>query len=689
MGGTTATATDVENAYLAYFGRPADPEGMNYWLGQSIATMQAGFAASQEYQTLYGNMTNKQVVTQVYSNLLGRAPDTGGLAYWVNQLNIGAATVSTIVTQMQANAEGIDIATLANRSVFAIHFTEDLTSQSQIEGYSGTAAANAARVAVSQVLNTSSSLATAESNMALDIQAVDQGESPVTLAATNAAAATAASNLASYGSINGVTQTSAANTVALSSGSNTVTMVVGSSAVTDTFTVNSGTTALIINDSGSATGALTIGWAGTPTNLASVTVNDSSAAALNLNAVSDNALTSLTLNNTGSGTLTAANLIDNNSTLTFYIQGSGTVTETSLTLTDASLTVKDSSSVGQNLVAFTDSSAVGSTAFVLDNSGGALLTASGVTDANTGALTVSDTSTSGAVTISALTLSGTGAHTITNSGGTAETITTLNDSSGGVLALNAGASSSITVTNAVTDNTATSITFTGDVVGSFTDGLVAGATLDASAGTGALTLVGGAGADTIKGGSATTTIDGKAGANTITLLSGHSTVDTINVTSAVALTNYDTVSNFSVSNGDLIALGTAGAGAFVVASATAAGATASGTTVSVGTYTGVAVTLAAGMDVINAVGMGAISSATLLSDLSTAATQVTLGTSNTGGSGQVLVEYLSSVDSNVHVAALTLASTSSYVTGGATALTHIVLTGQTSALAAGNIHFIA
>ncbi|QKE40722.1 MAG: DUF4214 domain-containing protein [Ferrovum myxofaciens] len=375
MGGATATATasDVEDAYLAYFGRPADPEGMNYWLGKSIATMQAGFAASQEYQNLYGGMTNKQVVTQVYANLLGRAPDVGGLAYWVNQLNTGAATVSTIVMQMWANAQGVDIATLANRYVYAIHFTEDLTSQSQIEGYSGTAAANAARVAVSQVLNTASSLATAESNMALDIQAVDKGESPVALAAANAAAAataaTAASNLASYGSINGVTQTSAANTFALSSGANTVNMVVGSSAVTDTFTVNSGTTGLIINDSGSATGALTIGWAGTPTSLATVTVNDSSAAALTLNAVTDNAMTSLTLNNTGTSTLTASG-ITSTALATLNIQGSGTVMETALNSSTAAFTVNDTSSVVQT-ASFSDTSL---TDLTLNNTGGATLT---------------------------------------------------------------------------------------------------------------------------------------------------------------------------------------------------------------------------------------------------------------------------------------------------------------------------
>jgi S-layer protein len=427
MGGTTATATDVENAYLAYFGRPADPEGMNYWLGKSIATMQAGFAASQEYQNLYGGMTNKQMVTQVYSNLLGRAPDVGGLAYWVNQLNIGAATVSTIVTQMQADAQGIDIATLANRFVYAIHFTEDLTSHSQIVGYEGTAAANAARVAVSQVLNTASSLATAESNMALDIQAVDKGESPVALAAANAAAAataaTAASNLASYGSINGVTQTSAANTFALSSGANTVTMVVGSSAVTDTFTVNSGTTGLIINDSGSATGALTIGWAGTPTSLATVTVNDSSAAALTLNAVTDNAMTSLTLNNTGTSTLTASG-ITSTALATLNIQGSGTVMETALNSSTAAFTVNDTSSVVQS-TSITDANL---TNLTLNNTGGSTLTF-----AHSGNYNVQDSINASTSSLLVVGMGGLGSTDITHITNLAATASlTIQDSNGSV-----------------------------------------------------------------------------------------------------------------------------------------------------------------------------------------------------------------------------------------------------------------
>lgn len=189
-------AMDVEKAYLAYFGRPADVDGLNYWMGQTVAAMNAGFAASAEYQALYAGMSNSQVVEQVYQNLLGRASDAAGKAYWVNALNSGAQTVGSLVSAMQANALGIDTATIANRATYAINFTVDLTP-GQNAAYSGTAAAVAARAAVSAVGYTDTSLQTALSNVHSDIADVGMGMTPAAVAAaaaTAAAAAAAAAN---------------------------------------------------------------------------------------------------------------------------------------------------------------------------------------------------------------------------------------------------------------------------------------------------------------------------------------------------------------------------------------------------------------------------------------------------------------------------------------------------------------
>ncbi|WP_297478047.1 DUF4214 domain-containing protein [Ferrovum sp.] len=592
---TTATATDVENAYLAYFGRPADPEGMNYWIGKSVAAMQAGFAASQEYKNLYGGMTNTQVVTQVYQNLLGRAPDPGGLAYWVNQMNQGAATIATIVTQMQANAEGVDIATLANRFVFAIHFTEDLTSPSQIAGYSGTAAANAARVAVSEITNLSSSLATAESNMALDIQAVDKGESPVALAAANAsaaaaaatAAATNASNLASYGSINGVTQTSAANTFVLSSGSNTVTMVVGTAAVTDTFDKSNNPTAVTLNISGSSTGPLTLAETGTYTGTSmTLAINDSTAAAVTVDSMHAGHVSSATFNNTGTATLTDNGMTVGSVLANVDIQGTGAENFANITSAHAGFALSDSSSAAVGITALT----AGAGAESITNSGNGTLTiGTAIMSAGSGnTLTISnsgsggivdtaDTTTAGTVSLTntgsaalASTLSdvvlatldiggvgtstsGTISATVTDTLASTLTIDDTQSTTAGVATVALGLSSTVTGLT-VTDSSTAALTLS-----SFTDNNLATLTLDNTGSAALASTMVGSGLTTLDIGGVGTSTNGTIGATVTDTLAGTLTInDTQSATAGaatVALGLSSTVTGLTVTDSSTAALG--------------------------------------------------------------------------------------------------------------------------------------
>jgi len=49
----------------------------------------AGFTNSAEFSTKYGSLTNAQFVTQLYSNILDRAPDTAGFNGWISELSSG------------------------------------------------------------------------------------------------------------------------------------------------------------------------------------------------------------------------------------------------------------------------------------------------------------------------------------------------------------------------------------------------------------------------------------------------------------------------------------------------------------------------------------------------------------------------------------------------------------------------
>lgn len=95
------TVSPVTRLYFAYFLRIPDYEGLLFWVnsyrqGSTLDSISQAFAASSEFQTRYGSLNNTQFVTLVYQNVLGRAPDSGGLEFWVAQLDSGATRGSVM-----------------------------------------------------------------------------------------------------------------------------------------------------------------------------------------------------------------------------------------------------------------------------------------------------------------------------------------------------------------------------------------------------------------------------------------------------------------------------------------------------------------------------------------------------------------------------------------------------------------
>jgi len=85
---------EIARLYNAYLQRDPDPGGLSHWQGERIAGTSAlaisnSFASSSEFATTYGPLTNTQFVDLVYQNVLGRAGDPGGRAYWIGQLDAG------------------------------------------------------------------------------------------------------------------------------------------------------------------------------------------------------------------------------------------------------------------------------------------------------------------------------------------------------------------------------------------------------------------------------------------------------------------------------------------------------------------------------------------------------------------------------------------------------------------------
>lgn len=141
----------VQQLYIAYFGRPADPIGQEYWATQidaakgSIASVIAGFSASTESAALFGNKSSIDKVTAIYQNAFGRAPEAAGLKYWVDQLDSGKVSQAQASWTIQQSAGPGDAAAVQNKLTAAQAFTAQIDTAAEIQGYQGSAAADSAR----------------------------------------------------------------------------------------------------------------------------------------------------------------------------------------------------------------------------------------------------------------------------------------------------------------------------------------------------------------------------------------------------------------------------------------------------------------------------------------------------------------------------------------------------------------
>jgi hypothetical protein len=103
----------IYRLYEAALDRAPDAAGLGFWMdrlddGADIVDIAAGFIGGQEYTALYGGVTgNTALVTKYYTNILDRAPDAAGLAYWVDVLDSGRGSVAQVLEAISDSPENI------------------------------------------------------------------------------------------------------------------------------------------------------------------------------------------------------------------------------------------------------------------------------------------------------------------------------------------------------------------------------------------------------------------------------------------------------------------------------------------------------------------------------------------------------------------------------------------------------
>ena len=83
--------------YLAYFNRPPDYEGFDYYIGERergepLDAIAEEFAGSLEFDQRYGSVDNASFVDRVFQNVFDGPGDAAQRAYWIGQLESGNMT---------------------------------------------------------------------------------------------------------------------------------------------------------------------------------------------------------------------------------------------------------------------------------------------------------------------------------------------------------------------------------------------------------------------------------------------------------------------------------------------------------------------------------------------------------------------------------------------------------------------
>ncbi len=120
----------LQKVYIAYYGRPADPDGQDYWAARladangNLSQIIMAFGTSNEFTMRYGGLTNDQLIDTIYQQMFSRNPDEAGKAFYLDKLNRGLMTLQSITLDVLNGAQNSDSITINNKLEVANYFTE-------------------------------------------------------------------------------------------------------------------------------------------------------------------------------------------------------------------------------------------------------------------------------------------------------------------------------------------------------------------------------------------------------------------------------------------------------------------------------------------------------------------------------------------------------------------------------------
>jgi hypothetical protein len=140
---STQYTAAIQQLYVAYFGRPADTLGLQFWekavaaSNGSTAAISAQFSTSAEYTSTFNGLSSLQIINQIYTNLFGRPAELEGLTFWAGKLENKEASISTIIGNIVSAASPNDKHIYENKGLAAVAFSEAIDTPEEVLAYNG------------------------------------------------------------------------------------------------------------------------------------------------------------------------------------------------------------------------------------------------------------------------------------------------------------------------------------------------------------------------------------------------------------------------------------------------------------------------------------------------------------------------------------------------------------------------
>jgi len=149
----------VQKVYIAYYGRPGDYGGVNFWAeqleqkGGDLKSIIEAFGNSVESQNLYAGKGYREQVQKIYQQMFGRDPDQEGLDFYVGKLEKGELTLQTIALDVLNGAPkgSEDKGIIDKKLAVAKQFTSSIHEKGNDYSYMGDADAQTVRDMLNQV----------------------------------------------------------------------------------------------------------------------------------------------------------------------------------------------------------------------------------------------------------------------------------------------------------------------------------------------------------------------------------------------------------------------------------------------------------------------------------------------------------------------------------------------------------